>query len=711
MIIFKERTVEFMRKVALIMAFVMVCLVGSSDAAYYIAGEFNGWPSGDAMMTDNGDGTYSYTITGQPAKTRQEFKITQGAWEWNIPSANSWYYTDASGSVTVTYTPGPVDDGWMPSENRLGTSTDPGTWTIAGEFQGWSNDNPNTAMTYLGDGIYKYEVTFATGSYPLKSVVTGSWDSISSDARSINSGNYTYEVTEESEDVEIFVDALKGVIGFNLVVNITSLPHNPSPEVDEEDVLVDGLELSWDVAQIPLESDPNFTEVDPNLMSHNVYIMDVDAAEPNLVYYDTVVGWDAETLRAGYTVSPALEKDSHYKWRVDMVYDTGAVTQGVVWEFYTELTKPIIISQPDHQLVDPSGTALFEVTISSPSTPTYQWYEVDEGALSDGTLASGTIISGSETASLTVSNVQLAEEGKYYCIVNNDSGVPAQSDTVMLGVKRRLAHWSFDTDMQSDVADSPSSLPYNDPALVADSVSGMALECDADPNTPDMLIVDPNNADYFDTCNISMTVAAWIKAPSAYTWGAIVARNGEDGEGWQLRHNGSTLDRISLTTRGVGTEGSGGADEGRASNRTVYDGDWHYAVGTYDGTSKKIYIDGVVSRVYNSEDGSIASDSEPATGVINATDSPVALASRVKGSLATGLNVEAYAVTACILDEVEIYNYALDGDTIAQTYATLSGNSVCPAPHDYDLSGDCIVNLDDLGLMASGWLTDSSVQP
>ena len=704
-----------MRKVA-VLSFILLCVLGAANvnAAYYVVGSFQGWdPENAVLMTDNGDGTHSYTVSGVSALERHTFKILDAQGPWGtpnaVPNSDSWLYADLNGQCTITFTPGPVDDGWLPAENRIGLSVDPGSWTVVSDYYGWSNTTP--LMEHVVDGIYKYTATLPNGTHQLKATYTGTWDAIGEDNRSVNAANIYYTVTAESETVDLYVDACAGVLGLNMGIENPAKPHVPDPAIGQEGVDVDNMILSWEVAQIVTDPNSGTTGVDPNLVSHDIYIVNADAVDPNLVYHGSVTGWDAQTLRASYSVSPALDKDAHYLWRVDMVYDNSDVIEGVVWDFYTELTTPVITAQPDHQLVAPSGTATFEVAVDSPSTPTYQWYEVDGGALSDGATASGATISGAEDYALTISNAQIAEEGKYYCIVNNDSSVPAQTDTVMLGVKRKLAHWSFDTDMQSDVADSPASIPYNDPALVADAVSGMALECDADPNSQDMLIVDPDEADYFDTCSINLTVAAWIKAPSAYTWGPIVSRNGEDGQGWQLRHNGSTLDRISLTTRGVGTAGSGGAEEGVASNSTVYDGDWHYAVGTYDGAEKKLYIDGVVCRVYSSDNGSIVSEGEAATGIISETLSPLAIGGRVKGNSVDGLNIEAYAVTECILDEVEIYNYALDAAVIAQTYATLSGSDVCPAPVDYDLNDDCKVNIDDFALMASSWLVDTSVQP
>ena len=117
--------------------------------------------------------------------------------------------------------------------------------------------------------------------------------------------------------------------------------------------------------------------------------------------------------------------------------------------------------------------------------------------------------------------------------------------------------------------------------------------------TNDPLYTDPEQADYFDICNHSVSVCAWVKANTSVEWAPMVARFGEDGQGWQLRRHGNTNDRICFTTRGTGN------DDGTPSNRTVYDGQWHFAVGTFDGQTKKVYIDGVLSRRYSVDHGGI----------------------------------------------------------------------------------------------------------
>lgn len=678
--------------------FLLLAWAAEAGAARYLAGEFNNWnpAAKDQLMTDNGDGTYTATLSGLALNSRYEFKITDGTWGWSFPGANSWLYTDDKGGVTITFNENTVNDGWMPIQNRLGLSTDPGRWTIAGSFQGWDNANPQTAMSSMGCGLYQLQQTLDPGSYEWKAVVTGSWDSISTDGRSINTANAALTVKPGEENVIFYVDALAGTVGINTPLRKPERAHDPSPENLAVNVSPSNLVLSWTV------SDPNDDgRGDPNVRACNIYI-GTERIDPNLFYRGTVSEWDPLTLRASFPFAEA-KTDTTYFWRVDMVRDDDTVLTGFVWTFETEKITPQITANPDYQVVEAGSTAEFSVAVSSPSPETYQWYRVVEGG-SDITLADSAKYAGTTSNTLIITDVQLSDEGSYYCIINNESGIPAVSERAWLGVKRRIAYWPFEGDNpDSIVPGSPTSLLYGAPAFTSDGVVGNAMEFDADAEAPDLLYTDPEKTSYFAICNHSMTIACWIKSSWAATWGPIVARNGEGNEGWQLRHSGFTLDRICFTTRGTGN------DDGTPSNRTVYDGQWHYVVATYGGTEKKIYIDGVISRVYNADDGTIAREADEVSGRINPTASPISLAGRVRGDAINGLIFE--DVTPCILDEVEIYNYAMDAATIAQNYANRTGLAVCPTPLPYDLDNNCVIDLNDLALLAGRWLTDTRVKP
>ena len=203
-----------MKKILLGLAVLTFAL--QAQAGYFLAGEFNGWDAGSTEMSDNGDGTYTYTISGLTANQRQEFKVTDGTWDWNIPGANSWYYADANGEVTITLNSNDIDDGWQTNQYRIGLSTDPGAWTIAGSFQGWSNNDPASAMLPLGGGIYMFATTLDAGEYYFKPVVTDTWDSICWDTRSIGTSNYTVTL-DSTKDLVVYVDALNGIMKTEIV--------------------------------------------------------------------------------------------------------------------------------------------------------------------------------------------------------------------------------------------------------------------------------------------------------------------------------------------------------------------------------------------------------------------------------------------------------------------------------------------------------------
>lgn len=488
----------------------------------------------------------------------------------------------------------------------------------------------------------------------------------------------------------------------NLVIHDgwLSAPHEPYPIHGQADVIVSGLELSWVVPQVRSEADPEVFEVDPNLVSFNLYYTDI--SDPNLDALTpvSVTSWDVQTMAASYVPTPTLNKNSSYTWRVDSVLNDGSILVGDVWTFDTELTKPIILTNPAHQIVDAAATAVFSVVIETESPALYQWYKYVDGT-SDIQLFDGGDISGAMTDTLSIANAEVADEGECYCIVNNDAGIPVTSGRAKLGIKRMVAYWPFENGLaDSTVAGSPVSVLVGEPNFVT-GIVGDGMEFD---DGVDKLYTDPAQSSYFDICDYQMTVACWVKTTDKQDWCALVARNGE-GEGWQLRQSGFTDDRPCFTTRGTGN------DDGTPANRTIYDGQWHYVVATFDGTVKQVYIDGVVSRTYSGDSGSFVSDGDAVTAPIRSTPSPVAIAGRVSGGGEDELNVDPGNIVAGVYDEVAIYNYAVDAETIAQTYADVMGTEICVSPQAFDLNNDCTVDMADLGLMASEWLNGALVAP
>ena len=182
----------------------------------YVTGDFNGWTANGNVMTEtfSGSGIWQVALTGL-STGRHEFKVTEGDWSWNNPGANSWLYAPASGNITITFDQNTYADGWSATSQRIALDADPGTWTAVGDFQGWNNANPTTAMTALGGGIYEYTLT-TPGSWNWKPCVTGSWDSISWDNRSVGTANWALTINA-GEEADLYVNALAGTAKVEIV--------------------------------------------------------------------------------------------------------------------------------------------------------------------------------------------------------------------------------------------------------------------------------------------------------------------------------------------------------------------------------------------------------------------------------------------------------------------------------------------------------------
>jgi pullulanase len=186
---------------------------------YYVAGDFNGWNAAGNLMTETSAGSGIWQVSLNMSAGRHEFKITEGDWGWNYPGPNSWLYADSLGNISITYDANTYADGWSPTSQRIGESVDPGTWTAAGSFQGWNNAAGN--MTPLGGGIYEYTVT-TPGSYTWKAVVTGTWDSISWDNRSVATSDWNFTVADEKQ-AHLYVNALAGTAMVEIVPEPSTL--------------------------------------------------------------------------------------------------------------------------------------------------------------------------------------------------------------------------------------------------------------------------------------------------------------------------------------------------------------------------------------------------------------------------------------------------------------------------------------------------------
>ncbi|MEM9273667.1 MAG: LamG-like jellyroll fold domain-containing protein [Cyanobacteria bacterium P01_F01_bin.143] len=95
--------------------------------------------------------------------------------------------------------------------------------------------------------------------------------------------------------------------------------------------------------------------------------------------------------------------------------------------------------------------------------------------------------------------------------------------------------------------------------------------------------VQVGNESNFDSITNTITVETWIKVESfTKKWQTIVSKGNDS---WRLSRNANS----NYLHFAIGNSSASG-------NINVNDGEWHHVVGVYDGTSIKLYVDGVLDQ-------------------------------------------------------------------------------------------------------------------
>ena len=450
--------------------------------------------------------------------------------------------------------------------------------------------------------------------------------------------------------------------------------HDPEPANGSTLVSPDTL-LSWTRGHDPYDWEiPN-----PGIYQQEVWFSTAPGSA-TLEKIATVDGTVTSIDPAVY--GKTLVRDATYWWRVDTYAwenDPNFYPGPTDWSFETEPTAPVITASPANVLVGPGEDAEFVVEAYNPITSDstglgYQWYKVgdpDDVALSDGAAFSGTT-----TATLTVLDVQVADEGSFYCeveLLSNSATVV--SDSALLTMEQVVAYWPFD----GSYVDASGNGNDADPNGVTQFVEGIVS-----PTANGAARVDYSNgwatAGTFDPSGVSdqLTITGWVRPDAIGPQQTILSKRETFSDmRWQLRiDSGGEIDFFN--------DGSI-----VSSDSVVAAGEWTFVAAVYDGTGDSntawIYING-------EQDGRNGWSPNPG----------VAATMRIGHADA---NIGQALVGA--LDDIKVYNYALDELEIAEAYYNVTGESPCVYPIDemFDTNGDCKVDLVDFATWTGQWLT------
>lgn len=531
-----------------------------------------------------------------------------------------------------------------------------GTWVFGG----------NASTTLVAYGSINDSYT-ATGQYwsKIESGVTGNYWAIDT-----NGATLTVKGVNKTGDA-------RGSLSAVIIEEIDPfLPYDPDPAVETEAPI--DQTLSW----------KQLTEVSGLGVTYKVYFgTDANTLSPTYYGLTPVKTTTADSADFFYDPAGDMPNSTKYYWRVDALEPNlpgdPIVHTNNEWWFTTQPASPRIEVDPVSVTVK-AGTAQVDLSVTGINIATYQWYK-DGVALT----AAPALYTGQDGPTLTILDVQVADEGFYHCVADNSLKEPDSSAAAQLLTERLVGWWKLDGDLTDSV---PAGVKHDgasvDPNFVAIGKDGQALQFFGD---VDGLVTFANSADFFNFYPRGYTVSAWVNMPqrTSGAWGAYICKQGT-----------SPNRGFILTTQGAGqavhTLRQSFGDLG--SSTDVDDNNWHLVVGTYDAVAKqgKVYVDGVQKN--------------QATNTGIPAGSPANLLFGAENLTATT------APYSGLLDDVRIWSYVVDPVTVATLYTDFNpGKEVCVENHWYDVSGpegvkDCRVNLYDFVPFAEAWL-DCNIVP
>jgi hypothetical protein len=427
------------------------------------------------------------------------------------------------------------------------------------------------------------------------------------------------------------------------------------------------------------------------------YVFIRDATDPNgpFYYYGSTGSAPAETSSFGpfdldfdgsykvCVVEAVAGSEQSFTAGVSLIDEVNeANITSIVYSFDTMPSVPVITENPANQLVDMDALAEFTVAYTSVTTPVVQWFKSTDNV--NNTPDDDTFAGTGDTLSIAATTA--SDEGFYYAVISNESGVEAISTSARLEVKKLVAWYPFDNTAETafitDMAGDFDGVIANE--VDPNNPVALSYEATADGNAVSFAAVNQTHIEVPRMVQNSFSFEIWVKTTA--TGGTGGWWNGQgliDGEmpGW-VDDFGSSL---------LGSKFGFGAQGGNTLSSTsdINDGEWHYCVGTRDQATGDLYL-----YVDGAQEAEMLATS---TAVLD--DATVL---RIGDILTGGAYFDGQ------IDDIKVYNYQLTELSVAQAYNDATGESVCVLSRrpsaNFDFNGDCIVGLADFTVFAGQWL-------
>jgi hypothetical protein len=146
------------------------------------------------------------------------------------------------------------------------------------------------------------------------------------------------------------------------------------------------------------------------------------------------------SVSAALGVFPAFSRCDIFVEVRDSALPAPAICYSATNHCFAPLSEPVILTQPQHQRVEPGVTVSLSVAARGAAPLAYQWRK---GGLA---LTNGGNIAGATSPTLTLQNAQSTDSGVYSALVTNPEG-SALSSNAMLAVLPPGSPWSWDFDL------------------------------------------------------------------------------------------------------------------------------------------------------------------------------------------------------------------------------------------------------------------------
>ena len=379
-----------------------------------------------------------------------------------------------------------------------------------------------------------------------------------------------------------------------------------------------------------------------------------------------------------------LKTDTTYYWIVDTIFNAADLGDsvniwGMVQNFTTVSSAPVVVSVDAHGSALPGETTdEAAVTFDSLTAPTVTWLkdnvDVTDAADFTATLTADVNTPTLYTATLTKANMTLADEGDYVAVMGNatTSGNARAQANVGLGLQRQVAQWSLNHEdfaggMHANLlaADAPSATAVGETTFTsgADGAADGAIQITASSGVGYAQAGTYNPSAYTGQFGVS----AWINLTKTNNQfqGIVSKRSAWDADNamWQLEMANNATGNVYVNTPVAGGAGWDG---------TGIIGVWRHVVATFDGAVLRMYIDGKQVPEAIADEVAVTIDVVP-------LEAEATLGKGVDAALMIGATLQVQDDTETVtpfngaIDDVQLFNYAIDADEVKALYDVMMG--------------------------------------